>query len=170
MIIIIGIIVSISRAAQKNGEKRPGQGNSQQPAKAPERAPQPVTPPAPVPPPVPSASYAAPAEPARAAVLDETDYARSDLSEGDSRECDHGSVGGSMDITTHQGQGDEYQHARQQVKVQVKAHVKPAAEEKAPVIAPHARLTAEEMRRAVVMSEILKRPAERAAFGRRTVR
>ncbi|MBQ8953934.1 MAG: hypothetical protein IJ048_07435, partial [Clostridia bacterium] len=102
-------------------------------------------------------------------MLDDSDRARDDLAEGDSRECDHGSVGGSMDITTHMGTGDEFEHARQQVETRVKVNVKPsrtAQEETAATARAIPELSAEEMRRAIVMAEILKRPAERYA-GRR---
>lgn len=107
-------------------------------------------------------------------VLDETDYAVSDLAEGESRECSHGSRGGSMDITEHTGMGEEFVHAEQQVKTtvtttvatKVKTRVKASRGESAETDSASASgampaMSASQMRQAIVMAEILKRPAER---------
>ena len=99
-------------------------------------------------------------------MLDDSDRARDDLSEGDSRECDHGSVGGSMDITTHMGRGEEFEHAETRVKVNVRPSAAAAKEETTAAARPIPEMSAEEMRQAVIMAEILKRPSERFA-GRR---
>ena len=128
-------------------------------------------------PPVPHA----PPEPAPA-VLDSSDIMPASVADGDSRECDHGSVGGSMDITTHEGTGDTFEHAKQKVTTQVKTQVRTQvatqvkvnvdtpeqAGPAAPVrpAAPAARWDRARMREAVVMAEILKRPSQRG-FGRR---
>ena len=99
-------------------------------------------------------------------MLDDSDRARDDLFEGDSRECDHGSVGGSMDITTHMGRGEEFEHAETRVKVNVRPTAAAAKEETTAAARPIPEMSAEEMRQAVIMAEILKRPSERFA-GRR---
>lgn len=110
------------------------------------------------------------------APLDESDHAPTVLDEGESRSCDHGSLGGSMEVADHQGMGEKFVHAQQQVKTRVKTEVETRVktqvhvnrkdvvgetqavdEEETPV----AELTPEQMRRAVVMAEILKRPCER---------
>ena len=190
IIIVIWAIGSIGKRARKTKANEPGRQISPNPAPpvrpgSPEprkmepaaaseikSAPQPV-------------QATAPGQSLRAdqpAVLDESDRARADLSEGASRECDHGSVGGSMDITSHAGMGDEFVHASQQVKTQVqtkvktqvrtqvqtqvKAHVRDygansGADASAAEGVSMAGLTAEQMRQAVVMAEILKRPDER---------
>lgn len=90
--------------------------------------------------------------------LPESDLAIPEQENGSSRECEHGSVGGSMDITTHEG-GTDFEHAT----VKVKAHVRPELrrDDENTVINTVRRLNAEDMRRAVVVSEILKRPEER---------
>ena len=90
--------------------------------------------------------------------IPESDLAIPQQENGSSRECEHGSVGGSMDITTHEG-GTDFEHA----KVRVKAHVRPELqqEEDDTVIGEVRRLDAKDMRRAVIVSEILKRPEER---------
>lgn len=72
------------------------------------------------------------------------------MAEGDSRECEHGSLGGSMAYEGHQ----EGREAKPAVKP------RPAA---APSAAYQPRMSAQEMRRAVVMAEVLKRPQERMA-------
>ena len=72
------------------------------------------------------------------------------MAEGDSRECEHGSVGGSMAYEGHQ-EGREKRESKPQ----------PAAATAASAYRP--AMTAQEMRRAVVMAEILKRPQERMA-------
>ena len=71
------------------------------------------------------------------------------MAEGDSRECEHGSVGGSMAYESHQGG-------------RITAD-RPLAKREEPQAAVSPALTAEEMRRAVVMAEVLKRPQERMA-------
>ena len=156
--LIIGLIARVSSRANKTAANRPGQGAK----------------PAPAAKPAPSAAEATPVgtereTPAASAwpsgAMDESDLARSDLSEGDSRECDHGSVGGSMDITTHQGQGVEFEHAKPQVHVNVRPTREAAADTQA-AAAGAIHMTAAEMRRAVVAAEILKRPSERRAAGR----
>ncbi len=101
-------------------------------------------------------------------MLDESDRAREDLTEGESRECDHGSLGGSMDITSHAGMGEEFEHARQQATPNVKPAYAAAAES-APMQSA-SKLTAAQMRQAVVWAEILKRPSERWQGGRWTAR
>jgi len=76
------------------------------------------------------------------------------MSEGDSRECDHGSVGGSMAYSGHQEGGT----GKQEKKPARPAYQNPAAD---PLYRP--AMNAQEMRRAVVMAEILKRPQDRMA-------
>lgn len=108
--------------------------------------------------------------------LDESDRAPVDLTEGESRSCDHGSLGGSMEVADHQGMGEKYVHAQQKVKTRVKTEVAATVKTQVHVNredvvgethivdegeAPVAELTPEQMRRAVVMAEILKRPCER---------
>ena len=101
-------------------------------------------------------------------MIDESDRARTDLLEGESRECDHGSLGGSMDITSHMG-GD-FEHAQTQVKVRVRPS-RPAEpiEESRPMLSA-SKLNAAQMRQAVVMAEILRRPSERMRDRRWTFR
>ena len=72
------------------------------------------------------------------------------MAEGDSRECEHGSVGGSMAYEGHQ-------EGREEKPVQ-----RPRPAETAS-LAYRPAMTAQEMRRAVVMAEVLKRPQERMA-------
>ena len=108
--------------------------------------------------------------------LDESDRAPVDLTEGESRSCDHGSLGGSMEVADHQGMGEKYVHAQQKVKTRVKTEVAATVKTQVRVNrkdvvgetqveddeeTPVAELTPEQMRRAVVMAEILKRPCER---------
>lgn len=108
--------------------------------------------------------------------LDESDRAPVDLTEGESRSCDHGSLGGSMEVADHQGMGEKYVHAQQKVKTRVKTEVAATVKTQVHVNrndvvgetqveddeeTPVAELTPEQMRRAVVMAEILKRPCER---------
>ena len=69
--------------------------------------------------------------------------------QGTSRECEHGVVGGSIAGDAHEG---EEKHAVKRVP-----DTYPVDEE--PLLRP--RMNARELRRAVVMSEILKRPCER---------
>lgn len=75
------------------------------------------------------------------------------MPEGDSRECEHGSIGGSMAYESHQG-------GRIMEERVVRTAEAPAAKE-GKTFRP--AMNAEEMRRAVVMAEILKRPQERMA-------
>jgi len=106
-------------------------------------------------------------------MLDESDRARTDLSEGESRECDHGSVGGSMDITSHAGMGEEYERAKPEVQPLVRtsaSSARPAAEPDAMPADSITRMTAAQMRQAVIMAEILRRPSERRRAGRWSVR
>jgi hypothetical protein len=71
------------------------------------------------------------------------------LAEGTSRECDYGSLGGSMAYSHADGEG---------------AAKRPAAITEQPMQEEYRpAMTAEEMRRAVVMAEILKTPQERMA-------
>jgi hypothetical protein len=69
------------------------------------------------------------------------------MGEGISRECGHGSVGGSMAYNGHTEGGERAKP------------VKPDASTFEPMQRPV--MSAEEMRRAVIMAEILKRPQER---------
>lgn len=72
----------------------------------------------------------------------------SQISEGESRECEHGAVGGSMAYDSHEG-GRMIQDAPEQRSDEWETETyRPA-------------INAEEMRRAVIMAEILKRPQER---------
>ena len=108
--------------------------------------------------------------------LDESDHAPTVLIEGESRSCDHGSLGGSMEVADHQGMGETFVHAQQQIKTRVKTEVAATVKTQVRVSredvvgetqavddeeTPVAELTPEQMRRAVVMAEILKRPCER---------
>lgn len=70
------------------------------------------------------------------------------LAEGDSRECEHGSLGGSMAYEGHAEGRDKKAAGRLR-----------AAEYEGSVRRPV--MNAQEMQRAVVMAEILKRPQER---------
>ena len=76
----------------------------------------------------------------------------SGMAEGESRECEHGSVGGSMAYEAHQEGGE----------MKARPAAAPASAHK-PVSAFAPAMNAQEMRRAVVMAEILKRPQERMA-------
>lgn len=76
------------------------------------------------------------------------------MPEGDSRECDHGSVGGSMAYQGHQ----EGREDRREKKPAAGAYDKPVFDD---LYRP--AMNAQEMRQAVVMAEILKRPQERMA-------
>ncbi len=74
------------------------------------------------------------------------------MPEGNSRECEHGSIGGSMAYESHQGgrtAPEEEKRLGRFVETQaIDSLYMPT-------------MNAREMRRAVVMAEILKRPAER---------
>ncbi len=72
------------------------------------------------------------------------------LAEGSSRECEHGSLGGSMAYT----HSDDAAAMQRRVTVQTQP-------QGAPMYRP--AMNAEEMRKAVVMAEILQRPQERMA-------
>ena len=72
------------------------------------------------------------------------------LDEGSSRECEHGSLGGSMAYT----HSDDAAVMPRRVPVQ-------AQPQSAPTYRP--AMNAEEMRKAVIMAEILQRPQERMA-------
>lgn len=73
-----------------------------------------------------------------------------DLGEGESLSCEHGAVGGSMGFSGgHEGSEERLASA---------APLRPAGVVNS-AYAP--RLTAQEMRRAIVAAEILKRPSER---------
>lgn len=89
-------------------------------------------------------------EQAEAMKRDEGHEAVVKMVEGDSRECEHGSIGGSMAYEAHQEGGE-------------KKAVKPRPAAAKPVSAYRPVMNAQEMRRAVVMAEILKRPQERMA-------
>lgn len=71
------------------------------------------------------------------------------MKEGDSRECEHGSVGGSMAYTSH-SEGVTQKNEKKVIIPQTTVE---------PMVRPS--MNAEEMRRAVIMAEILKRPQER---------
>ena len=175
--IIIFIIIAslVSGRSKKIKVNRPGQGGAK-PAPGDSTVRRPYAPAQPTvkpsyAPEQPAAEAAAPSSPAdgySGGILDETDRARTDLDEGDSRECDHGSVGGSMDITSHAGMGEEFEHARPQAKPNVKPAYAAAADS-APLQSA-AKLTAAQMRQAVVWAEILRRPSERWQGGRWTAR
>ena len=74
------------------------------------------------------------------------------MAEGDSRECAHGSVGGSMAYKGHTEGGTDKKTGRSAQN----AGEKPGAD-----VLYRPAMNAQEMRRAVVMAEILKRPQER---------
>lgn len=76
------------------------------------------------------------------------------MAEGDSRECEHGSIGGSMAYQEHQ----EGRSQKRKEKPASVGYDKPASDA---LYRP--AMNAQEMRRAVVMAEILKRPQERMA-------
>lgn len=76
-------------------------------------------------------------------------------SEGESRACEHGALGGSIPYDEHEGRTDEApkrpkKRSEEQPGENTVAAYRPA-------------MNAQEMRRAVVMAEILKRPQERMA-------
>jgi len=75
------------------------------------------------------------------------------MAEGDSRECGHGSIGGSMAYEAHEEGG--------RMKPNVRTPAPGSAQKTEPAYRP--AMNAQEMRRAVVMAEILKRPPERMA-------
>lgn len=77
------------------------------------------------------------------------------MAEGDSRECGHGSIGGSMAYEAH----DEGGRMTPNVRTPATSGVR--AQQNEPAYRP--AMNAQEMRRAVVMAEILKRPQDRMA-------
>ena len=89
-------------------------------------------------------------KPAQQKPADAGHGAVSSMREGVSRECEHGSLGGSMAYESHEG-GSRVQRAQTAYDRQTETSLyRPA-------------MTAQEMRKAVVMAEILKRPQERMA-------
>ena len=179
ILIIIFIVSQLSKSMKQVKKNRPGQGARPTPGGTPVRdraARRPYIPAQPVAQPTVAPSYTPPQpepDPAvqtdyTAGMLDESDRARADLTEGESRECDHGSLGGSMDITSHSGMGEEFEHAAQRAKPNVKPAY--AAAEQASSLQSPTKLTAAQMRQAIVWAEILKRPSERWQSGRWSVR
>ena len=77
------------------------------------------------------------------------------MNEGDSRECEHGSVGGSMAYGSHEG-------GRPVSQIKPGRTIYDRKDEGVAAMYRPA-MNAQEMRRAVVMAEILKRPQERMA-------
>ena len=75
------------------------------------------------------------------------------MREGDSRECEHGSIGGSMAYGGHQ-EGSEKRNQQPAKNAYDRQNEHPSS-----LYRP--AMNAQEMRRAVVMAEILKRPQER---------
>lgn len=86
---------------------------------------------------------------------------RSPMNEGDSRECEHGAIGGSMPYGEHEGNKKpaDQKSAAAAVKRPVRTEYDRKLEANASLYRP--AMNAQEMRRAVVMAEILKRPQER---------
>lgn len=181
VIIIVVSLVASAKKAKTASKNVPGRKNAARPVSTAQAKPaaRPAAPVKSAQPAQPAAEPVQSAVPVQPQVLNESDYARADLDEGDSRECDHGSVGGSMDITSHAGMGDEFVHAQQMVKTTVATSVKtqvkvrrddmppeePEAEEAQPdnaaIRSAAASMNAEQMRQAVIMAEIMKRPSER---------
>lgn len=180
ILIIIFIVSQLSKRTKQVKNNRPGQGARPTPGGTPVRdraVRRPYMPAQPIAQPTVAPSYTPPQpEPASepeqtdytAGMLDDSDRARTDLTEGDSRECDHGSLGGSMDITSHAGMGEEFEHAEQRAKPNVKPAY--AAAEQAASLQSPTKLTAAQMRQAIVWAEILKRPSERWQSGRWSAR
>lgn len=79
------------------------------------------------------------------------------MPEGVSRECEHGSVGGSMAYEGHQEGRNEPRKDKRPVPIARDRQSDPEETLYRPA------MNAQEMRRAVVMAEILKRPQERMA-------
>lgn len=90
-----------------------------------------------------------PAEKKQAEAMPSGHEAAGRMPEGDSRECEHGSIGGSMAYEAHQ-EGRERKQKSLDTAPEQESMYRPA-------------MNAAEMRRAVVMAEILKRPGERMA-------
>lgn len=174
LIVIIGLIIAIVNAVNKGKtvkKNAPGQAARPQQAQSPrsEQMNRPVAPAAPVKPTV------APAQPTVtpagmdfwkqiSGMLDEVEEEKTAVKgheqvtampEGNSRECEHGSVGGSMAYTSHQEGKDAVQKKR------VPDMQRRQTETPSSLYRP--AMTAQEMRQAVVMAEILKRPQERMA-------
>ena len=174
LIVIIGLIVAIVNAVNKGKtvkKNAPGQAaRPQQPVRPISQSPnRPVAPAAPAKPTV------APAQPTITPagmdfwkqisdMLDDAEEEKpavkgheqvTDMPEGDSRECEHGSVGGSMAYTSLQ-EGREAAQKKRAPDMQRRQ-----TETASALYRP--AMTAQEMRQAVVMAEILKRPQERMA-------
>lgn len=83
--------------------------------------------------------------------------AAAQMAEGESRECEHGSIGGSMAYDTHEGESvvEKRENAAlpEDRLAEKQLTAKPSA--------GRLPLSAQELRSAVVMAEILKRPQER---------
>lgn len=184
IIVIIGIIIAIVNATNKGKQVKknaPGQAAKQsQPVTPPFQSPhraqyeQMQTPVAPAAPQQPAAQPSAqPAGPGDfwkqvTELLDEEKEKKKALKpvkghgqvtampEGRSRECEHGSVGGSIAFDTHQ---EGTNAAVRKQRAGGTARNAQAAEHS--LYRP--AMNAQEMRRAVVMAEILKRPQERMA-------
>lgn len=168
IIAIIGIIIAIvnainksSKSVKKNapGQKRPPQQVRHETVKAP----------------IPPVQYTPPT-PAQPTVMSDSDNFWKKVSdmlaeketgsdvqgheqvtsmpEGNSRECEHGSVGGSMAYGGHQG-------GRVTANIPARSKFEDSKAEDYSMYRP--AMNAQEMRQAVVMAEILKRPQERMA-------
>ena len=148
IIIIVLSLISSSNKAKKIKQNAPGQ------SAAPQNAPtQPVYPQSAPNRPVQTGGFAKQVAPNRP-VQTKTEVpaghrAVGNMDEGISRECEHGSLGGSMAYAGHTEGAERSKTAN------------PAM----PAFEPMQRpvMSAEEMRRAVIMAEILKRPQERMA-------
>ncbi|MBQ2955842.1 MAG: hypothetical protein IJE08_05195 [Clostridia bacterium] len=173
LIVIIGIIISIVNVINKSKKVRnnaPGRASApQRPATSgtavPAKRAEPPRPAAPVVKP----TVSAPAETQPTAFwegigdilkdelgaerLQKGHEAPGRMSEGDSRECEHGSIGGSMAYGGHQ-EGREKRTQQPAKNAYDRQNEHPSA-----LYRP--AMNAQEMRRAVVMAEILKRPQER---------
>lgn len=180
IIVIIGIIIAIVNATNKGKQVKknaPGQAAKQsQPVTPPFQSPhraryeQMQTPVAPAAPQQPAAQPAGPGDFWKQVteLLDEEKEKKKALKpvkghgqvtampEGRSRECEHGSVGGSIAFDTHQ---EGTNAAVRKQRAGGTARNAQAAEHS--LYRP--AMNAQEMRRAVVMAEILKRPQERMA-------
>ena len=147
IIIVISLITSANKAKQVK-QNAPGQ------SAAPQNAPtQPMYPQSAPNRPVQTGGFAkqvAPNRPVQTKTnLPAGHRAVGNMDEGISRECEHGSLGGSMAYAGHTEGAERSKTAN------------PAM----PAFEPMQRpvMSAEEMRRAVIMAEILKRPQERMA-------
>ena len=148
IIIVISLITSANKAKQVK-QNAPGQ------SAAPQNAPtQPVYPQSAPNRPVQTGGFAKQVAPNRPVPIKTNlpagHRAVGNMDEGISRECEHGSLGGSMAYESHEG-GSRVQRAQTAYDRQNETSLyRPA-------------MTAQEMRKAVVMAEILKRPQERMA-------